>query len=122
PCVSTERRCDRLAEISALSHTAGTVHLMGRGELRFQLDLAESAVVRRAFAILRALRVESASRPYQQRPFDRGARTQLLVEGTAHEIDILTEAGVLSRERLPLDRPPGRVVPRTRCRAAYRSL
>jgi len=106
--VAPERRCDRLAEISALFHTAGTVHLLGRGELRFQLDLAESAVARRAFAILRALRVDSAIRTYQRRSFTRGARTQLLVEGTAHAIDILTEGGVLSRDRLPLDRPPGR--------------
>src|SRR4029079_9858501 len=60
--VAPERRCDRLAEISALFHTAGTVHLLGRGELRFQLDLAESAVARRAFPILRALRVDSAIR------------------------------------------------------------
>jgi DNA-binding protein WhiA len=117
--VAPERRCDRLAEISALFHTAGTVHLLGRGELRFHLDLAESSVARRAFAILRALRVESAIRTYQQRSFDRGARTQLLVEGTAHAIDVLTEGGVLSRERLPLDRPPGRVVARACCRSAY---
>ena len=117
--VAPERRCDRLAEISALFHTAGTVHLLGRGELRFQLDLAESAVARRAFAIPRALRVDSAIRTYQRRSFTRGARTQLLVEGTAHAIDILTEGGVLSRDRLPLDRPPGRVVARACCRSAY---
>ena len=117
--VTPERRCDRLAEISALFHTAGTVHLLGRGALRFHLDLAESSVARRAFAILRALRVESEIRTYHQRAFDRSARTQLLVDGTAHAIDILTEAGVLSRDGLPLDRPPGRVVARACCRSAY---
>ena len=54
-----ERRCDRLAEISALFHTAGTVHLRGRGELSFHLDFAESAVARRAYSILKRLRVAS---------------------------------------------------------------
>lgn len=117
--VTPERRCDRLAEISALFHTAGTVHLLGRGELRFHLDLAESSVARRAFAILRALRVESQVRTYHTRAFDRGVRTQLLVDGTAHATGVLIEAGVLSLDGLPLARPPGRVVARPCCRAAY---
>jgi DNA-binding protein WhiA len=113
------RRCDRLAEISALFHTAGTVHLLGRGELGFHLDLAESSVARRAFAVLRGLRVESAIRTYRRTAFDLSTRTQLHVEGTRHAIDMLTEAGVLGRDGLPLDRPPGRVVARSCCRAAY---
>jgi cell division protein WhiA len=113
------RRCDRLAEISALFHTAGTVHLLGRAQLAFHLDLAESSVVRRAFAILRALRVDSEIRTYRRHAFDRGPRTQLLVDGTPHAIDVLTEAGVLGRDRLPIDRPPGRVVARPCCRSAY---
>jgi len=117
--VAPERRCDRLAEISGLFHTAGAAHLLGRGELAFHLDLSESAVARRAFAIMRALRVDAEIRTYRRHAFDRAARTQLLVEGTPHAIDVLTEAGVLSRERLPLDRPPGRVVSRPCCRSAY---
>lgn len=117
--VTPERRCDRLAEISALFHTAGTVHLLGRGAMRFHLDLAASPVARRAFAILRALRVESEIRTYERRAFDGGVRTQLLVEGTVHSTGVLVEAGVLSREGFPLDRPPGRVVARGCCRGAY---
>jgi cell division protein WhiA len=117
--VVPERRCDRLAEISALFHTAGTVHLHGRGELSFHLDLAESSVARRAFSVLRALRVDSEIRTYHRQAFDRNARMQLLVSGTDHAVATLGEAGVVSRERLPLDRPPGRVVARACCRAAY---
>jgi hypothetical protein len=113
------RRCDRLAEVSALFHTAGTVHLRGRGELAFHLDLAESSVARRAFAVLRDLRVESAIRTYRRTAFDRASRTQVHVDGTRHAIDVLTEAGVLGHDGLPLDRPPGRVVARSCCRAAY---
>jgi cell division protein WhiA len=95
------------------------VHLLGRGELSFHLDLAESAVARRAFAILRRLRVDSQIRTYRQHAFGRESRTQLLVDGTAPAIDVLGEAGVLGPERLPLDRPPGRVVARACCRSAY---
>ena len=95
------------------------MHLLGRGRLSFHLDLAESSVARRAFAILRSLRVESEIRTYRSHAFERAPRTQLLVEGAEHAIDVLTDAGVLSRERLPLDRPPGRVVSRPCCRSAY---
>ena len=113
------RRCDRLAEISGLFHTAGTVHLLGRGALSFHLDLAESSSARRAFAILRQLRVDAEIRTYNRRAFDRAARTQLVVAGSAHAIDVLSQAGVLSRDGLPLDRPPGHVVARPCCRSAY---
>ena len=113
------RRCDRLAETSGLFHTAGTVHLLGRGALSFHLDLAELPVARRAFAILRELRVDAEIRTYNRRSFDRAARTQLLVAGSPHAIDILSQAGVLGRDGLPLDRPPGHVVARPCCRSAY---
>ena len=114
-----ERRCDRLAEISALFHTAGTVHLLGRGAMSFHLDLAESAVARRAYSILKELRVPSEIRTYHRRSFDRAVRTQLLVAGSPHAIEILVQAGVLGDGGLPLDRPPGRVVARPCCRSAY---
>jgi len=95
------------------------VHLLGRGELGFHLDLGESAGARRAFVILRRLRVDAEIRTYRRRAFDRAPRTQLVVEGGPHAIEVLTEAGVLGRDRLPLDRPPGRVVARACCRSAY---
>jgi DNA-binding protein WhiA len=114
-----ERRCDRLAELSALFHTAGTVHLLGRGAISFHLDLAESAVARRAYSILKDLRVPSEIRTYNRRSFDRAARTQLVVGGSPHAIDVLTQAGVLGDGGRPLDRPPGKVVARPCCRSAY---
>ena len=113
------RRCDRLAELSGLFHTAGTVHLLGRGAISFHLDLAESAVARRAYSILKELRVPSEIRTYNRRSFDRAARTQLVVGGSPHAIDVLTQAGVLGDEGRPLDRPPGKVVARPCCRSAY---
>ena len=117
--VVPERRCDRLAELSALFHTAGTVHLLGRGAISFHLDLAESAVARRAYSILKELRVPSEIRTYNRRSFDRAARTQLVLGGSPHAIDVLTQAGVLGDGGRPLDRPPGKVVARPCCRSAY---
>jgi cell division protein WhiA len=105
--------------VSALFHTAGTVHLRGRGALAFHLDVASNAIVRRAFALLRDLRVDSEIRTYSRSSFGRETRYQLHVIGDAHTLEVLTEAGVLGHDHLPLDRPPGRVVAKPCCRGAY---
>ena len=111
--------CDRLAELSGLFHVAGSVHLRGRGEVALHLDLVSSAVARRAFALLRALDVESEIRTYQRPAFDRSTRYQLHVEGTGHAYETLHRAGVLDTAHRPVDRPPRRVVARQCCRGAY---
>ena len=117
--IAPPRRCDRLAEISALFHTAGTVHLRGRGAVSFHLDLASSATARRAFQLLADLRVPAEIRTYPSRAFDRATRYQLHVEGSDLTLDTLAQAGVLGDDHLLLERPPGRVVARPCCRGAY---
>ena len=117
--IAPARRCDRLAEISALFHSAGSLHLRGRGMVALHLDLAGSAVARRAFVLLRELGIQSEIRTYHRRAFDRATRYQLHVDGEPEALAVLDEAGVLDRERRPFDRPPGRVVSRSCCRGAY---
>ena len=111
--------CDRLAELSGLFHSAGSVHLLGHGRVSVHLDLASSGVARRAFSLLRAFGVASEIRTYRQRAFDRATRYQLHVEGDPWALRVLREAGVLSASLAPLERPPRRVVGRRCCRAAY---
>jgi len=117
--IAPRRRCDRLAEISGLFHTAGAVHLRGRGAVAFHLDLGSSAAARRAFSLLAELRVPAEIRTYTARSFDRSTRFQLHLEGSEHALDTLAQAGVLDDDHRPLDRPPGRVVARSCCRGAY---
>jgi hypothetical protein len=117
--IAPARRCDTLAEISALFHTAGSLHLRGHGELAFHVDLSASSVARRAFSLLRDLGVESEIRTYRQRAFDRSTRYQLHVLGGTRTVDVLREAGIVGRGGRPLTRPPARVVGRPCCRAAY---
>src|SRR5205814_7323857 len=95
--IAPEADCDRLAELSGLFHVAGSVHLRGRGEVALHLDLASSAVARRAFALLRAFGVESEIRTYRQHAFDRPTRYQLHVQGTQDAYQTLNRAGVLDR-------------------------
>ena len=111
--------CDRLAELSGLFHVAGSVHLRGRGEVALHVDLVTSAIARRAFALLRALAVESEIRTYQRPAFDKATRYQLHVAGTAHAYETLHRAGVLDARHRPVERPPRRVVAKRCCRGAY---
>ena len=117
--IAPERRCDRLAELSALFHAAGNLHLRGRGEVTLHLDLAISSVARRAFALLRGLGIDSEVRTYERHAFDRATRFQLHVLGDTEALATLVEAGVLDRHHGPLSRPPRRLVGRACCRGAY---
>src|ERR671935_2608207 len=116
--IAPERECDRQAELSALFHSAGRWH-MRRGEVSVHLDVAESAVARRAFSLLRSFGVASEIRTYQRRAFDGATRYQLHVAGDEHALQVLHEAGVLSSRLTPLASPPRRVVARSCCRGAY---
>jgi DNA-binding protein WhiA len=114
--IAPQRECDRLAELSGLAHTAGSLHLRGRGEIALHLDLASPAAARRAFSLLRELGVTSEIRTYQRRAFGQETRYQLHVEGEGQALTVLRDAGIGSAA---LDRPPKRVVARACCRAAY---
>jgi cell division protein WhiA len=116
--IAPQRRCCRHAELSALFHSSGAWHLRGRS-VAVHLDLASSAVARRAFALLRDLGVRSEIRTYPRRAFDRATRYQLHVDVDAHTLAVLQEAGVLSASGAPLEVPPKRVVGRSCCRGAY---
>ena len=117
--IAPQRECDRLAELSALFHAAGSLHLRGSGAWALHLDLGSGAAARRAFALLRERGIRSEIRTYRRRAFDTATRYQLHVEGAEHALAVLAAAGVVDRRHGPLDRPPKRVVGRSCCRAAY---
>lgn len=117
--IAPRSACDRLAELSGLCHSAGSVHLKGRGEVSIHLDVADSAVARRAFSLLRGFGVVSEIRTYRRRAFEGSTRYQLHVAGDEHALQVLHEAGVLSSRLTPVEHPPRRVVARSCCRAAY---
>ena len=117
--IAPRRDCDRLAELSGLAHTAGSLHLRGRGEIALHFDLASPAAARRTFSLLRELGVTSEIRTYQRHAFGRETRYQLHVEGEGRALQVLHEAGVVSSGLAPLERPPKRVVARACCRGAY---
>ncbi len=117
--IAPSRPCDRLAELSALFHSAGNLHLRGKGKWALHLDLASGAAARRAFSLLRDVEIRSEIRTYRRRAFDRATRYQLHVEGSDDALRVLAAAGVLDRLGRPLERPPRRVIARACCRSAY---
>jgi DNA-binding protein WhiA len=117
--IAARSDCDALAELSGLFHTAGSVHLRGRGEVAVHLDVASPATARRAFSLFRGRGVTSEIRTYKRRAFERGSRYQLHIAGDARALQTLYEAGVLTRTLAPLEYPPRRVVSRSCCRSAY---
>jgi DNA-binding protein WhiA len=116
--IAPKRECDRRAELSGLFHSAGRWHIRD-GEVALHLDLAGSAVARRAFALLRSFDVESEIRTYRRRAFDSSTRFQLHVAGTPRTLHVLHAAGVVDARSRPLGRPPKRLVGRACCRAAF---
>jgi cell division protein WhiA len=117
--IEPRRDCDRLAELSGLFHTAGSLHLRAHGEFSVHLDVGEAAVARRSFALLRAFGVEAEIRTYAQHAFGRPTRYQIHVPGGPRPLEVLHRAGVLSAAHAPLEAPPVRVVGRACCRHAY---
>ena len=117
--IAPERECDRIAELSALFHFAGRLHLLGRGEISVHLDLASGGVARRAFTLLRSFGVGSEIRTYRQRAFGQETRYQLHVDGGPDALELLRESGVVDARLAPRERPPRRIVGRACCRAAY---
>jgi cell division protein WhiA len=117
--ITPSRECDRLAELSALFHSAGSLHLRGKGDWALHLDLASGSAARRAFALLREEGIRSEIRTYSRRAFERATRYQLHVVGGAGTLAVLVAAGVLDARHAPVARPPRRVVARACCRGAY---
>jgi len=117
--IEPRKPCCRLAELSALVRSAGTLHLRGSGKIGVHLETASAAVARRAFSLLRGYGVPCELRTFRRRAFDRSTRYQLHLGEDPRALQVLHEAGVLDTKLVPLDRVPRRVVARSCCRASY---
>ena len=107
--IAPRRGCCRLAELSALFHSAGSIHLRGRGAVALHLDLATSAIARRSFSLLRRLSIDSEIRTYNRRAFDRATRYQLHAEERSAQVRPAAARSPDDPPRRPLDRRVPRV-------------
>ena len=91
--IAPTRECDRLAELSALFHFAGRLHLLGRGEVSLHLDLSSPSAARRAFALLRRSVSAPRSAPISGMP--SGGRRGTSFTWKANAREVLERAGVV---------------------------
>ncbi|MEO8289953.1 MAG: DNA-binding protein WhiA [Gaiellaceae bacterium] len=117
--IDPRRACCRLAELSALVRTAGSVHFRGSGRISLHLEVSSPAVARRAFTLLRSYEVSGEIRTFRRQAFEQATRFQIHIDDDARALQVLNEAGVLDSHLAPLERPPKRLVARPCCRAAY---
>ena len=104
--VEPHRHCDRLAELSGLFHTAGSLHLRGHGEFAVHLDLATSAVARRAFTLVRSFGIEDVEDDPVVRALPKGAGPRLFFQKVpeAKTAKNRVHVDVTLRDRAHLDR------------------
>jgi DNA-binding protein WhiA len=117
--IAPRKQCCRLAELSALVRSGGSVHLHGGGRVTLHLEVATPAVARRAFALLRAYGVAGEIRTFRQQAFEHARRFQIHLRDDPRALQVLNEIGVLDSRLVPLEQPPKRIVARSCCRAAY---
>ena len=116
--IDPTRGCDRLAELSALFHAGGVVHLLGRGEARGSprcLSGRSPAAPSRCCVSSGSTRAADV----HGTPSIRQLRYQVHVAGSEVALAVLTDAGILDGQRRPLAAPPRHVVGRRCCRGAY---
>jgi cell division protein WhiA len=117
--IAPRKQCCRLAELSALVRSGGSVHLHGGGRVTLHLEVASPAVARRAFVLLRGYGVASEIRTFRQQAFEHARRFQIHLHDDPRALQVLNEIGVLDSRLVPLEQPPRRIVARPCCRAAY---
>ena len=117
--IEPRKACCRLAELSALLRSAGSIHLRGRGRIGLHLEVASPAVARRVFALLKGYGVPCEIHTFRSQAFERARRFRIVVEDDARAVQALNEAGIVDSRLAPVERPPRRVVARSCCRAAY---
>ena len=118
--ITPRSECDRLAELSGLFHSAGSVHLRrARRGIRAPGRRRSGGRAPRVQPPARVRRLVRDPDLSRAGPSRAATRYQLHVAGDERALQVLHEAGVLSSRLTPLEHPPRRVVARSCCRAAY---
>ena len=110
--IEPRKACCRLAELSALIRSAGSIHLRGSGRIGVHIEVAGAAVTRRVFSLLRAYDVPCEIHTFRQQAFERATRFRIHLEDDARALQVLNELGVVDVHLAPVERPPRRIVSR----------
>lgn len=111
------RRCCCGALLCGIFRHAGTLELSGDG-VAVRTELGDAAAARLVFRLVRELGGDGQLVSFREPRFARGTRVLVRLHGD-RSLQLLHEVGVLSTALAPLAEPPGRLLQRRCCRAAY---
>ncbi|MDD3717045.1 MAG: DNA-binding protein WhiA [Actinomycetota bacterium] len=118
--VTPSRRCCRMAELSALFHLEGALHLSGPHRLSLHTESENAAVARKMFSYLREIFIVSPELRVEKAPRLRGHNCYCLyLEGGERSTQIINELGLLDDSLRPVLGIPARITRRYCCGIAY---
>jgi DNA-binding protein WhiA len=118
--VIPSRRCCRLAELSALFHLEGALHLTGPHRLSLHTESENAAVARKMFAYLKELFSVSPQLRVEKAPRLRGHNCYYLyLEDGGRSTQILNELGLLDDSLRPVLGIPVRITRQRCCGISY---
>jgi cell division protein WhiA len=118
--VVSSRRCCRLAELSALFHLEGALHLTGPHRLSLHTESENAAVARKMFSYLKDLFSVVPELRVEKAPRLRGHNCYFLyLEDSQRSTQILNELGLLDDSLRPVLGVPQRMTRRHCCGISY---
>ncbi len=118
--VLPSRRCCRLAELSALFHLEGALHLTAPHRLSLHTESENAAVARKMFSYLKELFAVSPQLRVEKVPRLRGHNCySLYLEDSERSTQILNELGLLDDSLRPVLGVPVRITRQHCCGIAY---
>ncbi len=118
--VIPSRRCCRIAELSALLHLEGALHLAGRHRLSLHTESENAAVARKMFSCLKERFAISPQLRVEKAPRLRGHNCYYLYLGDGERsTQIMNELGLLDDNLRPVLGIPARIVRQHCCGISY---
>ena len=118
--LTPSRRCCRLAELSALFHLEGTLHLLGPQRVALHTESENAAVARKMFSSLKELFNASPELRVEKAPRLRGHNCYCLYLGEDEKtLQVLNELALLDDSLRPVLGVPARVTRRYCCGISY---
>ncbi len=113
------RRCCRLAELSALLHVEGSLHLLGPFRLALHTESENAAVARKIFQLLKGLFAITPELRVEKAPRLKGHNCYHLYLSHEGLLQALNELGLVDDSCHPVLGIPARITRRRCCGIAY---
>jgi DNA-binding protein WhiA len=114
------RRCCKLAELSALMHIEGTLHILGANRIAFHTESESAAVARKMFQLSKELFSLSPEIRVHKVPRLSGHNCYYLYLGEDERTaQVLNELGLIDNSMRPVLGVPARIVRRYCCGISY---